>query len=68
MPDTIRYIGQILINIGAADRAQVMHARSQQIKHHSTKRIGEILCELGYITPNDLIRALSLQKDLDSIV
>jgi hypothetical protein len=67
MGDSVRYLGQILIHIGAADRSQVMHARSQQIKRHSTKKIGEILCDLRYITREDLHRALSLQQDLDSV-
>jgi hypothetical protein len=68
MGETIRHLGQILIHIGVADRQQIMHARSQQIKHHSTKRIGEILRDLGYVNEEDLLRALSLQQDLDSVV
>jgi hypothetical protein len=67
MGNSVRYLGQILIHIGAADRSQVMHARSQQIKSHSTKKIDEILCDMGYITQEDLHRALSLQQDLDSV-
>jgi hypothetical protein len=68
MGETIRHLGQILIHLGAADRHQVMQARSQQITHHSSKRIGEILCDLGYINEDDLTRALSLQQDLDSVM
>ncbi|MCX7994743.1 MAG: hypothetical protein N3A65_03080 [candidate division WOR-3 bacterium] len=30
----------------------------------SSKRLGEIMIELGYITEEDLNRALSLQRDL----
>jgi hypothetical protein len=60
-------IGQILIHLGASDENKVSEARLVQIKNATLRRIGEIMIEHGHITEDDLDRALSIQRDLDSV-
>lgn len=65
----ISNIGQILIHLGVITYKQVNDARWVQMNKYSDKKklLGEIMIELGYITLDDLHRALSLQRDLRSI-
>lgn len=60
-------IGQILIHLGASNEKRVSEARLIQIKNATLRRIGEIMIEYGHITEDDLARALSIQRDLDSV-
>ncbi|MBN2620793.1 hypothetical protein JXB22_06850 [candidate division WOR-3 bacterium] len=61
-------IGQILIHLGASNEKCVSEARLVQLKNTVLRRIGEIMIEYGHITEDDLERALSIQRDLDSVV
>jgi hypothetical protein len=60
------FLGDILITLGVVSYKQVNEARWVQMNEYSgkNKRLGEIMIELGYITEDDLHRALSLQRDL----
>lgn len=60
-------IGQILIHLGASDEKHVSEARLVQMKNTVLRRLGEIMIEYGHITEDDLERALSVQRDLDSV-
>ena len=59
-------LGQILVHMGVINNQKVVRARRKQIRQKYVKPLGEILTEMGYITFDDLSRALSLQKDLDT--
>ncbi len=52
-------IGEILIQLGHVDRAQVTEAL--ELQKIRPKRMGEILMDLGYIREEDLLEALSRQ-------
>jgi len=56
-------IGQILIHLNVITHHQVLEARRIQMCNPS-RRLGEIMIELGHITQFDLDRALSLQRDM----
>ncbi|HEX7320009.1 MAG TPA: hypothetical protein VF399_06625 [bacterium] len=58
-------LGQVLITLDVVNYVNVIKARQLQIAQKPPVPIGRILIELGYITAEDLNRALSLQKDLD---
>jgi hypothetical protein len=58
-------LGQILVTIDAIDYLRVMEARLIQMTQTQPTPIGQILVDLGYISNDDLKRALSLQNDLD---
>lgn len=62
--ENIFHIGQILIHLGVVTNKQVITVRKYQDKINGTKKLGEIMVELGYITEEDLDRGLSLQNDL----
>ncbi|MCX7996092.1 MAG: hypothetical protein N3A65_10070 [candidate division WOR-3 bacterium] len=61
-----KFLGDILITLGVIMHKEVFEARWVQMNKYSgqNKRLGEIMIELGYITNEDLNRALSLQRDL----
>jgi hypothetical protein len=58
-------VGQILIHLDVITRRQLDEAKLKQMRGESSKLIGKILIESGYIIEEDLNRALSLQKDID---
>jgi|GEM_PF-3705280 len=58
-------VGQILIHLDIATSKEIIEARRKQMRGESSKLIGKILIESGYIIEEDLNWALSLQKDLD---
>jgi hypothetical protein len=45
-------------------RRQLDEARSVQMMQCPAKLLGEIMMGLDYITEEDIVRALSLQKDI----
>jgi hypothetical protein len=59
------FIGQILIHLDIATSKEIIEAKLKQMRGESSKLIGKILIESGYIIEEDLNRALSLQKDID---
>jgi len=63
-PNNLR-LGQILIHLDIATSKEIIEARLKQMRGESSKLIGKILIESGYIIEEDLNRALSLQKDID---
>jgi hypothetical protein len=67
MPNRPYYLrlGQILIHLNVIDNTKVTIARRKQVISESSKRIGEIMIESGYITEDELNKGLSLQRDLD---
>ena len=58
-------IGQVLITLDVVNHLKIIKARQVQMAQKPSAPIGKILIELGYITADDLNRALSIQKDLD---
>jgi hypothetical protein len=58
-------LGQVLITLDVVNHVKVIKARQIQMTQRPPEPIGRILIDLGYITAEDLNRALSLQKDLD---
>lgn len=60
------FVGEILVTLGVLDYRKLVEARWVQMNKYSGKNklLGEIMMELGYITEDDLNRALSIQKDL----
>jgi len=58
-------LGQVLITLDAVNHVKVIKARQIQMAQAPPTPLGQILIDLGYITAEDLNRALSLQKDLD---
>jgi hypothetical protein len=58
-------LGQVLITLDVVNHVKVIKARQIQMTQKPPAPIGSILIDLGYITAEDLNRALSLQKDLD---
>jgi hypothetical protein len=57
-------LGEILINIGALDQAQLEKALEIQSTQAADEKypIGRILLEEGFIEPNDLIEAIKIQS------
>ncbi len=56
-------IGEILIELGAANSAEI--EKAVQAQRGKTARIGEILIEQGVLTAVDVARALAIQLDID---
>lgn len=56
-------LGKILVEMGVLRQAQLQAALSEQ--RRSGGRLGALLVERGAVTPEDLSRALALQKGLD---
>ena len=63
-PNNLR-LGQILVHLDIATSKEIIEARLKQMRGESSKLIGKILIESGYIIEEDLNRALSLQKDMN---
>jgi type IV pilus assembly protein PilB len=55
-----RPIGRVLTKMGKVTRIQVMEALQLQGKQGG--KLGEILVQLGYITPEDVAAALAAQS------
>ncbi len=51
-------LGEVLLRSGEIDLDQYSDATEQLV---SSKRIGSVLCELGYLKPDELIRAVERQ-------
>jgi type IV pilus assembly protein PilB len=60
-----RQLGRILIKMGKLKRAQVVEALDIQKERRGP--IGQILVELGYISPEDLIMALAAQSGMEPV-
>jgi DNA polymerase III alpha subunit (gram-positive type) len=63
MNSVYRRLGQILIQMKIITHNHVLEARRVQMANPSRK-IGEIMVELGHITQYDLEKALSIQQDI----
>ncbi|MDP6850983.1 MAG: ATPase, T2SS/T4P/T4SS family [Planctomycetota bacterium] len=61
-PDT-RQIGRILLDMGVLKQSQLQAALGEQRRNGG--RLGEILCERGVVTSEDLSRGVALQKGLE---
>jgi hypothetical protein len=60
------HLGQILIHLEVVTHNQIIEARRIQLRDDPPRLIGQILCDLNYISREDLERALSIQKDITS--
>jgi len=58
-------LGQVLITLDVVNHLKIMKAHQFQMAQKPPAPIGQILINLGYITDDDLNRALSIQRDLD---
>ena len=58
-------IGQILVEKGYINLSQLNEARRRQLISEPVNRplLGEILCQLGHVTPAQVEEALKLQKN-----
>ncbi|MBI4870762.1 MAG: hypothetical protein HY814_04260 [Candidatus Riflebacteria bacterium] len=56
-------LGELLVEAGLVTRAQVETALS--VQGRTGRKLGEILCDLGFITPDRLIEALLAQLGID---
>ncbi len=61
-PNYLR-LGQILIHLDIATSKEIIEARSKQMRGESSKLIGKILIESGYIIEEDLNRATPTGKE-----
>jgi type IV pilus assembly protein PilB len=59
---TRRRLGEILVELGIVDDAQIETAL--QAQQATGKRLGEVLLEAGLVEPRDLVRALAAQFGL----
>ncbi len=55
-------LGEILVDLGVLDQAQVNQALAEQEAEGHRRFIGEILLEKGWVRPRDLERALLIQS------
>ena len=56
-----RLLGTILTDSGLVTLTQLNEARRRQMQERE-RRMGEILIEMGYLTPVALARALAIQE------
>jgi len=61
-PNYLR-LGQILIHLDIATSKEIIEARLKQMRGESSKLIGKILIESGYIIEEDLNRATPTGKE-----
>ena len=59
-----RLLGQILTDGGYVTLVQLNEARRRQMME-TERRMGEILIEMGYLSPDALARALAVQSSED---
>ena len=59
-------IGQILVALGKINREQLKEALTVQatLPKDSRKPLGQILLELDYVDPNDIIEAIRVQMHM----
>lgn len=63
-PGPHRLLGQILTDSGLVTLTQLNAARRRQMME-TERRMGEILIEMGYLSPEALARALTIQSSED---
>lgn len=63
-PFSVTSLGHILKSLGLIDDADLVKA--QEIQVTTSRRIGEVLVELGKVTVDDIARALELQAKMRS--
>jgi len=56
-----RLLGMILVDSGLVTLTQLGEARRRQMQE-TERRIGEILVEMGHLSPEALARALAIQE------
>lgn len=56
------FFGDFLISRGLVSKTQLKEALSAQERRPNHLRIGEMLCELGYLSPDDLVQSLREYK------
>lgn len=61
----MKQLGEILLEEGLVDEAQLMHALDVQIERGSS--LGRVLVELGILSEEDLVRALAQQVGLEYV-
>lgn len=61
----MKQLGEILLEEGLVDEAQLMHALDVQVERGSS--LGRVLVELGILSEEDLVRALAQQVGLDYV-
>ncbi|MBD9700371.1 Flp pilus assembly complex ATPase component TadA [Flavimobilis sp. GY10621] len=61
----MKQLGEILLEEGLVDEAQLMHALDVQIERGSS--LGRVLVELGILSEDDLVRALAQQVGLEYV-
>ena len=59
-----RLLGKILVDSGDVTLSQLNEARRRQMQE-TERRVGELLIEMGYLTPVALARALAIQEAED---
>ena len=59
-----RLLGMILVDSGDVTLSQLNEARRRQMQE-TERRVGELLIEMGYLTPVALARALAIQEAED---
>jgi hypothetical protein len=59
-----RLLGEILVDSGQVTLVQLNEARRRQMQERE-RRIGEILVEMGHLSPDALARALAIQSSED---